>query len=485
MKFNEYVTNRTLNHEDSVAYKMTHELELYQRVLTSLVGEDKFYESKENSDFTIMELTQKVDPNFLAGLAVYAREDMCLRSIPLLLSVLLLKTDYKKSKKVIERVIQRADEITEILAVYGKVNGKEFPSIKPLANQLKIGIAKSFNKFNEYHFAKYNRKGGIKLKDALKIVHPKAKDEQQQELFNKIANDSLKIPDTWETKLSSGEDKKETWKRLINSKKLGFMALLRNLRNILQAEVSEETIEKVVAFLTNENAIKNSKQFPFRFLSAYKELKQVDSPYTSKIMDALEDAVLFSARNLPKLGGTTVIASDVSGSMENPISKNSKVENVHIGLLLASLAQQFCDKTITGIFGDEWKVKQYSSKAPLANVDSYVEGEVGYSTHGYKVIDYLLENKIKVDRIMLFTDCQLYGESLIKKVSKYRNEVNPNFKVYTFDLSGYGTVQIPENDNNSLLIAGWSDKVFTIIDDLENGKQSDIINKVTKIGKSI
>ena len=156
-----------------------------------------------------------------------------------------------------------------------------------MASNCKKGLSAAFNKFDEYQFAKYNREAAVKFKDALFLVHPKAKDETQQELFDKIVRDELSIPYTWETELStlgqikydSQELKKEAvrlkWEELIYSNKLGYMATLRNLRNILEAEVSKDALKKVCGYLTDEKAVAKSKQLPFRFLAAYLELKEV------------------------------------------------------------------------------------------------------------------------------------------------------------------------------------------------------------------
>jgi hypothetical protein len=135
-----------------------------------------------------------------------------------------------------------------------------FKKLNKLSKQIQKGLVKSFNKFDEYQFAKYNRKAEVTLKDALFLVHPKAKDENQQAIFNKIVNDSLETPYTWEVELSVlGQTKfaddaerkaafKNKWEELIFSNKLGYMATLRNLRNILEANVSSDAMNKVCSY---------------------------------------------------------------------------------------------------------------------------------------------------------------------------------------------------------------------------------------------
>jgi hypothetical protein len=299
MKANKKISTKIANHEGGQAYSLTPETELYTRVLTSLISEDKFYEKGGTSDDRIVGLAKKVDNEFLSGLAIYAREQMNLRSVPLVLaSVLANKAKGKLVGNTIARVVQRADEITELLAFYAKINGRGLYKLKPISHQIKSGLGKSFNKFDEYQFAKYDRnKTAIKLKDALQLIRPKPISNEQQLIFDKIVKGELKTPDTWETKISTEGQKEDgnktkAWEDLIREKKLGYMATLRNLRNILQTNVSKEAISLVNNYIRNEKAVLNSKQFPFRFLSAYNIVREIASPYTSSVLDALEDAVL-------------------------------------------------------------------------------------------------------------------------------------------------------------------------------------------------
>src|SRR5690606_12145018 len=112
-----------------------------------------------------------------------------------------------------------------------------------------------------------------------------------------------------------------------DSQKLGYMAMMRNLRNILQADVSPNHIQKVYDLLTNEQAVLHSKQLPFRFLSAYRELMNISSAYTGYFLEALETAVKISAQNIKgfDLSTSLLIASDVSGSMYKTVSSKSQI----------------------------------------------------------------------------------------------------------------------------------------------------------------
>ena len=497
MKFNIFNKQKPeiVNYEGAKAFRMTPALELYTSVVTSSLS-DTFYEKTDARLIRIQELIRKNDAQFVAKLAVYARERMYMRSMPLVLVTELAKIHQGDNlvSRAVGRVVQRADEITELLAYYQLANQrKEVKKLNRLSKQIQKGLGDAFNRFDEYQFSKYNRiNTAVKLKDALFLVHPKAKNEAQQLIFDKIAKDELKTAETWETTLSAVgqndfenengkiEAKTQAWEALIMDGKLGYMAILRNLRNIIEANVSQEAIEKVCATLSNARAVANSKQFPFRFLSAYRELKRLNSGRVSNILSALELAVQHSAANIRGFDAQTrvVIAADVSGSMQTNISPKSVVQNFDIGLMLAMLLQNRCDNVVTGMFGDTWKIINMPKRNILSNVEECRrrEGEVGYSTNGHLVIQDLINRRQVVDKIMIFTDCQLWnsqGGNTVQVVWKQYRAINPNAKLYLFDLAGYGTTPIKVIENQSVfLIAGWSDKVFDILSAIEDGSDA-------------
>ena len=503
MQFNRVTkgTNQVVNYEHAPAYRLSPEWDLYTSVVTSALS-DKFYEKASDRTEKIRHLIAKNDPQFVARLAVYTRERMNLRSIPLVLAVELAKVHSGDDlvRRMTTRIIQRADEITELLAYYQMSNKRNgIKKLSRLSKQLQGGLQNAFNKFDEYQFAKYNQDTEIKLRDALFLAHPKAKDEAQQLIFNKIVGNELQTPYTWETELSalgqtkfdSEKAKKEAftrkWEELIDSGKVGYMALLRNLRNILEAEVSSQHIQRVCETLSAKEKVLRSKQLPFRFLSAYRELSQVNSGYASKVMNALEEAVKATAANIAGFDETTkvVVACDVSASMQKAISPKSKVMNYDIGLMLGMLLKSRCQNVVSGMFGSTWKIVNLPDSGVLSNVDAFYkrEGEVGYSTNGYLVVEDLLSQGKVMDKIMVFTDCQLWdstGSNIqMRNVWKKYKAIAPDAKLYLFDLAGYGTVPLDITNDDVHLIAGWSDKIFDILQAIDNG--SDALKEIKAI----
>ncbi len=504
MKFNIFKreVTKVVNHEGANAFRLTPEMELYTAVVTAGLNNNA-YETADDRILRIRKLIAQNDPEYVAKLAVYARSDMYLRSVPLVLAVEMAKqlSGNGVVAKTVAGVVKRADEITELLAYYQLCNGRTgTKKLNKLSKQIQKGLAVAFNRFDEYQFAKYNRAGSVKLRDALFLVHPKAKDEARQELFNKIASDKLSVPYTWETELSalgqvsfdSESARKEAvrtkWEELIDSGNLGYMAMLRNLRNMLMSEVSVGHIKKVCLILADKGAVKRSKQLPFRFLSAYREVKNLPSAYAGMVMNAIEDAVLRSAENISGFNEDTkvLIACDVSGSMQQKaVSPKSTVLLFDVGLMLGMLMQSRSKLVVSGMFGDTWKIMNMPSKSVLANVQEYYkrEGEVGYATNGHKVIDNLISHKMVMDKILLFTDCQLWdnnhgGASLQRSWSVYK-KMAPLAKLYLFDLAGYGNTPVSMLEKDVYIIAGWSDKVFDMLHAIENGES--VVAKIKQV----
>ena len=481
--------NTTVNYEGEVAYKLTPKMELYTLVCIASL-QKKFYTEADECIERLRGLLHKVPIEFAAKLAIYAREKMYLRSIPLVMAVELLKLERSKlTEDLIERVIQRADEIPEMLAYFQEANERTgTKKLNKLPTALKKGIARAFYKFDAYQFAKYNRDREVTLRDAMFLCHPKPIKEKE-ELFKQIADDTLPIPYTWETELSkdNGRSKKEKWQELIASKKVGYMAQLRNLRNMLEENI--DNIQIVLDNLSNKEAVWKSRQLPFRFFSAYKAVGDVGAFKASAVMECLEEAMKHSTQNIKGFDTNTnvLIACDMSGSMTAMLSPKSKIHYYDIGLVLGMLLQSRCKSVITGIFGEDWKVVQLPRTNILANTHklSDMEGEVGHSTNGYKAIRWLNENNKIADKVFLFTDCQLWDSdsraywggysrphSSIQDEWKKYKQLAPNAKLYIFDMAGYGNTPIDLSTKDVYMIAGWSEKVFNVLDAIEKGSSN-------------
>src|SRR3984957_2491992 len=254
--------DRKLTHEGApAALHLTIEQQLRRSVLSCLLWEKEFYEDGQSIADRIVALAEQAPPAMVAALAVEARTTFNLRHVPLLLIAVLAKTGAgtRLVSETIERTIQRADELSEFLAIYWR-NGKT-----PLSAQVKKGLAASFKKFDAYQLAKYDRGNVIRLRDVLFLSHAKPANDDQQHLWRQLVDNELTSPDTWEVALSGGADKKATFERLIRERKLGYLALLRNLRNMVSAGCDLGLVRE--AILARKGA---DRGLPFRYIAAGK-----------------------------------------------------------------------------------------------------------------------------------------------------------------------------------------------------------------------
>ena len=470
---------KTINNEGATAYPMNDKEKPVTQVLTSFFNENKFYGDNSQDILNTVRNVIKTEAKFVANLCIYARNEMHLRTIShVLVSELAKSTEGKEYvRKTLNKIIERPDDMTEVLAYYLNTYGK------PIPNSVKKGLADSFGKFDEYQLAKYNRKNTIKLKDILCLAHPKAKDERQSDLWKRLLEDRLETPVTWEKELSTKGNTKETWERLIEENRLGYMAMLRNLRNIIKSGASN--LNKVYEYLTDEERVLKNKQLPFRYYSAYKTLKN-EGIGTSKIYDALETAIKISTKNIDRLTGKTLIAADVSGSMNFPISRKSDLTCAEVAVLMLSIANYICEETITKTFDNYlYTCNLATQNGIIANANSIKVN--GGGTDITLPLRYLLDRKIFVDRIIILSDNEInreysyntgYSRSSTCQalVEEYKKRINPDVWVHAIDMQGYGTQQFKGKNVN--IIAGWSERVFDFISSVEQGMDS-LIDKIS------
>ena len=383
---NTKVRSNLKTHEGAPAKIINPEQQLRRSVMACMLWENSFYEDGQSIAERISEAVKQVKPEIVSNIAIEAREKFKLRHVPLLLVRTLAKLKYPVSE-VLERIIQRPDEITEFLAIYWK-DGKQ-----PLSSQVKKGLSKAFNKFNEYQFAKYDRDGQVKLRDALFLSHAKPNSEEQKSLFKKIVDRNLEIPDTWEVSLSAGKDKKETWERLLKENKLGALALLRNLRNMTGSNVDMKLVRQSLIDMKTERIL------PFRFISAAK--------YASQLEPELETAMIKCLDGSEKLKGKTVLLVDVSGSMDAPISSKSDLMRMDAACGLAVLIREVCEDV--EIFSFSQNLVQIPLRRGFALRDAVVHSQSHSSTYLGDSIKTVDSNRT-YDRMIVLTDEQSHDK---------------------------------------------------------------------------
>ncbi len=474
--------NRTTTYEGAPAIK-TPDLkeDLVRKVLTTFFNEPKFYGNvKEQTADLIASIRRmaEVDPKFLRNLAIYARNEFHLRSVTHVIIAELAATVQGKPyvRKLVKEIVVRPDDMTEIMSYYLNTHGK------PIPNSLKKGLADVFGKFDEYQLQKYNRAQDVRLKDILCIAHPTPQNFEQSDMWKRLLENNLQTPYTWEVELSTKGNNQETWKELIESGRVGYMALLRNLRNILTVE--PDNIQKVISTISNKNKVLKSRQLPFRFYSAYKEVEKILSFNTQGMLKAIENALEYSVENIETIPGNTFISMDDSLSMTwcSP-SRKSQVSCADIAAVLTAIANRICDRSITSAFSSSFRpITINPNNGIIANAKTLINQFEGGGTYMHLAFKWLTEKRVAADRIIIVSDDQAHpafsGDLYHRFIrgtegsardyfEKYKKEVNPDVWLHLIDTAGYGRQQFLGEKVN--YIGGWSEKVLTFIPLVEQG----------------
>jgi 60 kDa SS-A/Ro ribonucleoprotein len=452
-------TPNTVNFEGGSAFSQTAKLELASVLLTTFL-KDEFYRTEQQTMARIRELMAKVgEPRFAAKAALFARNTYGMRSVSHLVAGETAKhvKGARWTKSFYDRVVRRPDDVLEILGYYLAAYGR------PVPNSLKKGLGAALSRFDEYALAKYRRDhAAFKLVDAVNLVRPKS-----SPALTKLVNGSLAPAQTWETKLTqTGEAesaeqaaaaKSQAWAQLVAERKLGYLALLRNVRNILTH--APEAVDELCSQLGDEKAVRRSLVFPFQFLSAVEVLQQGNLPGAAKVMDAINQAVDYSLANVPKFEGATLIALDSSGSMAGRPQT--------IGSLFAAVLVKASGADLM-VFSDDAKYISLNRRdSTLTAAKSIPFARAGTNFNA------IFERANRAyDRIVILSDMQgwIGGGAPVKSFAAYQERYHAVPRVFSLDLKGYGTLQFPQE--RVFCLAGWSDRVFDIMQKLDRDPEA-------------
>lgn len=442
-------TQQEKNLAGGAAYAESDKMQLVSILLTSF-GDDKYYQSHKGVEKELEKLIGEVDPEFCAKAAIYARTVFGMRTIThIAASILAGKLQGEKARRFFREVVRRPDDITEILACHIDGRGQK------VSNAMKRGLGDALGRFDEYQLAKYRAEGKrMKLVDAVNICHPKFT-PTAGEAVGKLVRDELRSADTWEARLSAvggdTEAKKKVWSELLTEHRLGYFALLRNLRNI--SSLSDEELTRMACSqLVNPEAIRKSLVLPFRFATAFKNINAEEG----MVKKAISDAADIALGNMPRFEGRSLVALDVSGSMS----------------CVATIAAMFAAAIIKTNDADLIIFSDNASYRYVNPADSLltIMDQLRFADGGTNFVDIFRVAQKKYDRIFLLSDMQAWKASgWVKNPSaafnEYRRKYSPECKVYSFDLAGYGTMQLPERDVYA--VAGFSDKIFDVLKDFD------------------
>lgn len=399
------------------------------------------------------------------------------------------------NRSIIDRVCQRADEPGEVVAYWASQYGRRLPMA------VKRGVADATKRLtNERAVLKYDTAShGYRLGDVIDLTHPRAKAPWQGQLYGHALDrrhgreidmialhketdldmifadhtlrtmvnvqgnrEALLDPHnlkaagfTWEDALSlggSGLDKKRLWEALIEADALGYMALLRNLRNLDEAGVSDALAQRVAAKLVDPEQVRRSRQLPLRFLSAFREAPSLRWAWP------LEQALDLSLQNVPQLDGNTLVLVDTSGSMSAPLSSRSRLQRWDAAALFGIALARKCGAAEVVSYAGGWGSRQTKAfdlregASLLASLNRW-ESQ-GYFLNGGTDTAGAVRHHLKPhhSRLVILTDEQSH--------TGVEHAVPSHVKFHTINLAGYRYGHAPASGENRWTFGGLTDNVF-------------------------
>lgn len=462
------------NQEGYPAYARSSEEQYVRTLVTNTFGNTFYADSQEllkEADELHREMAQR-NPQFMAKALVFARNEGYMRLQPLYGLAILSSYRPDLFALIFLQVVKIPSDLADFLTILnGMGRGEGGRAVKRQINRFLSGVS-------EYWAVKYNGRGrGYSLGDAIATAHPKPADLKQQALFRYLrgqeanltllpqvhALEQLKQAATEAERLHWIETGKlphevvtgaikptiAVWEALMEQ--MPTFALLRNLNTLERAGVLDDryNMERVAVRLADPRALAKSKILPFRFATAFRQVKH------PVLQDALRDAVELTFANLPNMDGRTAIFLDISGSMNG--------EYLQIGSVFAlALYKKTQGNSLFWLFDTEVEDARPSRRDSILTQAARIHARGGTDTGA--PVRKLLAEREKVDQIVIITDEQQNsGSPFYHALQAYRRKVNPDVKAFIIDIAPYRHAMVPPNERDTFYVYGWSDTVLSYI----------------------
>jgi TROVE domain len=275
---------------------------------------------------------------------------------------------------------------------------------------------------------------------------------------------------------------------------MGYMAILRNLRNFDDAGLPDSLANKITTRIASAEEVSRSGMFPFQFLSAY-----LNTPGSFRWDHALEQAINYSAPNIPSLPGNSLILIDTSGSMTQNKLSNPDVHGrilrpgqhvperptrlVAAAVMALTLAKRNADRVNVWMFANEQRKLDGVSDVPILRGAETIHRQASAVGNGTEIAKAVQRTYAGEDRVFIFTDEQTFPDANGRWVNPHRGRqmyldhfgdvsaaVPAHVPVYAFNTAGYEASAISTGNPNRFELGGLTDATFKMVANLEKGK---------------
>lgn len=490
------------NEAHGIAYKLSDKATLAQYVLTGTFN-NVFYSSAEDQLNKTLELANKVEPQFLAKLAVYARQNGVMKDSPAVLAAVLATKDTDLLAKVFSKVINDPKMLRNFVQVVrsGAVNGK-----KSFGSRTKKLIQNYLESLTDEQLFRAKVGSDPSLEDIIKMVHPKPSNKQRSALYGYLLDKEYnkkdlchlakhyetfkkemvgELPDVPFQLLTSLPLTDKHWSQIAENAtwtqlRLNINAFARH--NVLKDDKMVNTLAKR---LSDPEQVKKSKVFPYQLFTTYLNM---DSSIPTKITNALQDAVEHSLGNVPEFNGKVFMMIDVSGSMSSPVTGNrgsvtSKTTCTDVAALFAAAVLHKNPDTEIIPFDTQVHVNyKFNPRDSVVTNAKTLAAFGGGGTNCASALEYVNRKVAKGDLVIYVSDNQSWYNSgagihgatnTMTEWNKFKAR-NKSAKLVNIDIQPYSTTQMHDRED-VLNLGGFNDNVFAVIKQfVESGSNKDL-----------
>ncbi len=496
----------TMNEAGGRAYAFSPEHALAQYAATGTFGQT-FYAGAEEQLAKVKELAEKVDPRFVARVAVYSREKGMMKDMPAFLAAFLAAKDVRLLASLFPRVIDNGKMLRNFVQIVrsGAIGRKSFGSApKRLARAW-------FSSRSPEVIFRQSLGAAPSMKDIIKMVRPSPKNDKGEvdagrealygyligkevaleklpasvQAFEAFKKGAGEIPDVPFEMLTALELTTERWTAI--ARRMSWTQLRMNLNTLLRHGVFRDAamVSFVAQKLRDPELVRRSRVFPYQLMAAFMAAKS-DMP--GEITMALQEAMEIAIENVPKVEGKIFLCPDVSGSMQSAATgirkgATSAVRCIDIAALVSAAFLRRNTSAEVMPFSDDVVTMPHRLN-PLDSVMTNAQFLASLPSGGTAcsaplrrlnaerangdLVIYVSDNMSWADFARAPSSHQgflgrITGRSTVMadEWETFRRR-NPNAKLVLIDIQPYGTTQVQERAD-VLNVGGFSDSVFDVI----------------------
>ena len=489
-----------INEERAPAYALSAKHQLAQYAATGCLNRTFYASAGEQLD-KVLELCNKIEPEFIAKTAIFCRERGHMKDMPALLCAVLSVKDRTLLAQVFPRVIDNAKMLRNFVQIMrsGSVGRKS------LGTAPKRLVREWLDARDPESLFKANVGQDPSLADIVKMVHPRPQDPHREALFGYFINRDHAagaLPDLVRAfeAFKKGESKviPDVPFQMLTALKLGtpewveiacrapWQMTRMNLNTFARHGVfKEKGMTALIADrLRDPEKIAKARVFPYQLMAAYK-MAESNPEVPRYVCEALQDAMEIATRNVPEIPGKVYLFPDISGSMHSPVTgyrqgSTSAVRCIDVAALVAATVLRKNPRAeVIPFESDVVQVRLNPRDSVMTNAEKLAKLPCG-GTNCSAPLAFLNKRSAEGDLVIYISDNEswvdsphygCWGGSATATMNEWSNfrQRNPGAKMVCIDIQPYGTVQAKERED-ILNIGGFSDQVFDVIAEFANGR---------------